>query len=135
MNVARGLAWFGLVVLIVGAPPPAAADPIGPVCLSLAPASNFFVLFLTPSGGNQFSVTGRDLGVGDRPITGTGFVTGSTFKIGFTLHALNGSQPFSLGGASINLGTGSGPGVARHIDGVNTSFTMAVAACPPGVTQ
>jgi hypothetical protein len=66
---------------------------------------------------------------------GTGVLTGSTFNFGFSLHAVTWAQPFSVGSAAIDVNTGWGPGIARPVDGVGTSFVMAVAACPPNATQ
>lgn len=135
MTTACRVGLFAMVMLAVVGPPPASADPIGPICFSLAPAPNFFVIFLNPSGGNQFSITGRDIAVGDRPISGSAIITGSTFKLGFSLYAVTADQPFSVGSARLDVHTGSWPGFARPLDGVNSSFTLAVAACPPNATQ
>jgi hypothetical protein len=135
VNTAHRVAVLAGLALAAAGPAPAAAQTIGPVCFSLAPHPNFFVLFLTPHAGNQFTVTGRDMGVGDRPLVGTGVLTGSTFNFGFSLHAVGAAHPSSLGGAAIDVQTGSGPGFARPVDGVGTSFLMAIAPCPPQATQ
>jgi hypothetical protein len=135
MKAACRVVLLAVGLLAIAGPAPAAADSFGPLCVSLAPAPNFFVLFFSPSGGNQFSVTGRDIGVGDRPLVGTGFVTGSSLRLGFSLYAVTPDLPSSVGSAVIDLPTGAGPGFARPVDGVDIPFTMRAAPCPPNATQ
>ena len=129
-----------IVVVFVSAVVPASADPvgpsIGPVCVTLSGFSNLLVLFIYPVGGNHFGIVGRDIGSGFRAVTGSLFISGSPSQafLGFTLHARQASANSTIGGGNVSLTTLTGPGFARAIDGGDFTFTLAVAACPPGAT-
>ena len=64
--VLSAIVWLG-----AGAAPARAAEPIGPVCLGLETFIDSFELFLTPSGGQNFLLSGRNRN-GGKPVFGSG---------------------------------------------------------------
>jgi hypothetical protein len=137
----RLIAVLALVVVPLGsAVTPAHADPvgpsIGPVCLTLSPFANLLVLYFTPNGVNEFLLNGKDIGVGNRAVSGNAFLSGSPAQLflGFTFHARDAAVNSTIGGGTMSLSTLSGPGFARAIDGGNFTFTVAIATCPVGAT-
>src|SRR5687768_13349822 len=89
---------------------PAQAQTIGPVCFQMAPFNDIFAMFLAPSGGNQYTATGRNVVAGGA-VTSTAFVTGSTAAISFTSHIPpTGVSHTFFGSANVSVFSGSGPG-------------------------
>jgi hypothetical protein len=121
-----------LAVFLAVAAPDAEAD--GPFCFSAAPFSDVFVWFVSGTGGNQFAGSGRDT-TGNRAQTVAGFVSGTTAVVSFTTSPATSDFVPVIGGGTIDLGSGTGPGVCYAPDfEACGDFTFAAIACPPGAT-
>ena len=117
---------------------PAQAQPIGPLCFRMVPFTDVFAMYLTPSGGNQYSATGRNLVAGGA-VTSTAFVSGSTVSVGFTsLIPPTGSSHTFFGSANLSVFTGTGPGRCEALNigsmgcGLGTPITLTLVSCPAG---
>lgn len=128
------LAGLGLLLVSLGTAAQARAESFGPFCWGFSGFSNQLVLFFLPNGGNQFLISGRDIGNGNRAVTGSAFVIGPSLVVGFTLHAREASANSTIGGATLSLTNGGGPGFARSTSGRTFTFTMNQIGCPPGAT-
>jgi hypothetical protein len=117
---------------------PARAQTIGPLCFQMVPFSDVFAMFLVPSGGNQYSATGRNLVAGGA-VTSTAFVTGSTVSVSFTsMIPPTGSSHTFFGSANLSVFTGTGPGRCEALNlgsggcGLGTPITLTLVSCPAG---
>jgi hypothetical protein len=124
----------GLLGLTAGA---SAAEPVGPVCLERSPFGEILELFVQPSGGPNFLISGRigsaETGV---PISGSGYVTGGSFRF-----SLSGQAPDIAGrllvtdglfDAATNTATGRCYTIGTPIGcGSGTPVTYTTVACPP----
>jgi hypothetical protein len=104
-----------------------AAEPAGPFCFSLDPLSEVFEWFFESSGGNSFTITGRDLP--NRPQTAAGYLDDDKFYLGFTTYPVGSGVPV-IGTATIDLNTltGSGRCFAPDLESCG-EFTIALVTC------
>jgi len=127
---------LAVVIGVLGlVPTPAHAAPQGPFCFSTLPFSDVFVFFIDGNGGNQFIATGRDL-LTNSGVSATLFITGNFAVLSFVAPASPDSHS-SMGTATVDLSTGSGPGVCETVNtglgcGVGSNFTMTLVTCPAG---
>jgi hypothetical protein len=127
----NALVLLGIAVMLL-AIVPSEAGAAGPFCLSTTPFSDIFIWFLNPTGGNQFSGSGRDLS-GDRAQTVSGFISGNIVTVGYITHPSTSETAPVSGGGTIDLGTGSGPGSCFGPDFASCGdFTFVSIPCPPG---
>ncbi|MGH2578198.1 MAG: hypothetical protein ACRDG9_10705 [Actinomycetota bacterium] len=129
------LAMSGVLV----APPAAnATTPLGPICFSTLPFDDVFVWFLDPHGTTANSTfidaVGKDISIlGDRSQSVSVLVdrATSTLRVGFTTYPAENLQVPVIGGGTIDLTTGSGPGECFAPDSASCGpFTFQVIACP-----
>jgi hypothetical protein len=110
--------------------------PVGPICVSVVPFTNILAWFVdTTALGNQFMGTGRDLTT-NQTQTVSLFVSAGIAHVGYTTYP-DGTNPLIIGGGTIDLATGTGPGVCYRINagsgcGNGTPLTFAFVTCPPG---
>ena len=129
----RTVLVLGLVTTALGIGP-TDADAAGPLCFSTPPFLDVFVWFVSPTGGNQFAGSGRDL-AGDRTQTVSGFVSGNIATVGFVTHPGLSDTVAVTGSGRIDLTTGTGPGSCFGPDFESCgSFTFTAITCPSGAT-
>jgi hypothetical protein len=114
-----------------------ATTPGGPICLSVVPFTNVMVWFIdTTAMGNQFLATGRDLTT-NQTQTVSLYVRAGVAHVGYMTYP-EGSNPPIVGGGTIDLATGAGPGVCYRLKNNGTGcsdgtpLTFAFVTCPPG---
>jgi hypothetical protein len=113
---------------------PSHADAAGPVCFSTDPFLDVFVWFVNGTGANQFAGSGRDT-FGDRAQTVSGFTSGGKATVGYTTHPTSSDSFPVVGGGTIDLVTGTGPGWCFAPDfGSCGDFTFTAITCPSGAT-
>ena len=118
------------------------AQTIGPVCFSNFPFTDHFLMFFTPTGGGQYTGSGKVLN-GNTPNSNTpmsvqAFLAPTTATISFTAGtpSTGGGHLFS-GTADVSLATGSGPGRCETVNsilgcGSSSAFILEAVACPAG---
>ena len=75
---------IGMVIALLGlaASPANAADPFGPVCLRFDKFIESFEIWLMPSGGQNYVITGHNR-LSDKTVTGSGRLTEESFLFYF----------------------------------------------------
>jgi hypothetical protein len=123
----------GLLGLTAGA----TAEPIGPVCLERSPSGEILELFIQPSGGPNFLISGRigPAGTGV-PISGSGYVTGGSFRFSLAGQAPNVAGRFQITDGVFDAATSTATGRCYTIGistgcGSGTPVTYTTVACPP----
>jgi hypothetical protein len=97
-----------LALLAGGPDPAAAADPVGPFCLTLDAFVDRIELFLLPNGTAQFVLTGRDVSFPDS-YGGSAIVNGNDFI--FSLFGGNGGGAGTITfSGRVNIPTRKGEG-------------------------
>jgi hypothetical protein len=124
-----GLGWG---ILGSAAKPVVAAEPIGPLCLGLETFRDSFEVFLTPSGGANFLLSGRNR-EGGGPVIGSGYANAGAFTFYFLTPTLN--QPGIVFRGTIDLTTLIGSGRCFVVDADTTAcgglgdFLLGVIPC------
>ena len=113
---------IGTVIALLGlAPSPStAADPIGPVCFRFDRIVESFELFLMPSGGENYVITGRNR-LDGLPVTGSGRLTEESFNFYFLTAILGG--PGAVFEGELRLATETGPARFFVLNSVSTGPT------------
>jgi hypothetical protein len=132
LSVARALVivMSAIVWLGTGAGPARAAEPIGPVCLGLETFIDSFELFLTPSGGQNFLLSGRNRN-GGKPVFGSGRLNQGQFLFYFVTPALN--NPGLVFEGTLNVATQLGTARCFVLDGqfpCATNEPIGLFPCP-----
>ena len=118
------------------------AQTIGPVCFSNFPFTDHFQMFFTPTGGGQYTGSGKVLN-SNTPMSVQAFLTSTTATISFVagIPSTGGGHLFT-GTADVSLATGSGPGRCETVNdttplGCRTSsaFVLEVIPCPAADAQ
>jgi hypothetical protein len=122
----------GLIIAVLGlaAPPASAAGPIGPVCLGLETFRDSFEIFLLPSGGSNFVLSGHNLS-GGGPVVGSGRLDRGEFVFYFLTPALN--NPGLVFEGSLNLASSLGTARCFVLDGqfpCGSDILIGLVRCP-----
>jgi hypothetical protein len=120
--------WLGL-----GAAP-AAADPVGPVCLQRTPFGETLELFVQAGGGSNFLLSGR-LGPAATgvPVSGSGYIAGNSFRFSLSGHSPNSGGRLQITDGALDLTTLGGTGRCYTIGtpgGCGAGITVTYTSVP-----
>jgi hypothetical protein len=120
------------VVLSAALSGAAKGEPAGPFCFSTAPFIDVYEWFLEASGGDNFTITGKSND--GRAMSAFGHLEGDNFILGFNIYPDAEAVPV-VGGATINLGTLTGPARCFTPDFESCGdFTIALVSCSARTT-
>lgn len=114
----------------------ATADPAGPFCLERGPMGDVLELFILPSGGPNFLISGRiGQAASGVPLSGSGYITGNSFRFSLSGQAPSAAARLFVADGVFNLTTNTGTGECYTIGtsggcGNGTAVTYTVVACP-----
>jgi hypothetical protein len=132
MRTLVAIVGLGLGIVGFGAKPGGAAEPIGPLCLGIETFRDSFEVFLAPSGGSNFLLSGRNR-EGGGPVIGSGYANGGAFTFYFLTPTLN--EPGIVFRGTIDLATLVGLGRCFVVSADSTAcgglgdFLLGVIPC------